>query len=160
MRNKRLALLLVSVLAVLGLMIVLVPGFPPAEGAAAWKVSFYDFFVSVRDVAVGDFYFFLVCAAALFISAYMLIVKPLKAIKGKNKQVSMVRKGLFAIIATYIILLIAVPFFTLATGAGTALTAFYDHFVAVKDVIVADWSFLVGFGFILFAIYWLLTRKK
>ncbi len=160
MRNKKLALALIAILAVFGLMMVFVPAYPPAVDAAAWKVTVYDFFVEVYDIVVGDLYFYLIALVALFVSGYMLLIKPLKAVKGRNKQVSDGRKVLFGIIAIYIIMLIAVPFFTLSDTASAGLTTFYDHFVTVKGIISTDWAFLAVFALILFGIYWLLTRKK
>jgi len=160
MRNKKLALALIAILAVFGLMLVFIPAYPPAVDAAAWRVTVYDFFVEAYDIVVGEFFFYLSLLAALFLAAYMLLIKPLRVMKGKKKELSDGRKVLFGLIAAYIVLLIAVPFFTLSDTASAGLTTFYDHFVTVKDIVSTDWAFLAGFALILFGIYWLLTKKK
>lgn len=79
----------------------------------------------------------------------------------KKTQKKWLLSALFALIGLYIILIVAIPYFTLAASAGETLTAIYDHFVTMKGYVVGDVLFLaIIAGVLILTYYFMIYRPK
>lgn len=79
----------------------------------------------------------------------------------KKTQKKWLLTALFALVALYVILIVAIPYFTLSASAGVTVTAIYDHFVMMKDYVTGDVLFLaIIAGVLVVTYYFLIYRPK
>lgn len=145
--KKRSGLIYILVFSVLALYILAVFGIPhltlAVDASATWT-SIYNHFVDVKTAIAGDEYFILVVVGLLAALYYVMIYKPKKIGKGKKAQnISMTKKVVFVAAAVYGLLLIAIPFITVAVDAQAWLITFTDHFVSVKNAAMTDIAILI-----------------
>lgn len=155
--------LLSALFALLGLYIILIvaiPYFTLSGSAGATLTAIYDHFVEMKGYVVGDVLFLAIIAGVLILTYYFMIYRPKRVGKGmKAKDVSNIRKVVWYAILLYGLLLIAVPYITLAPAAQAWLVTFKDHFVTVKNAIASDFSFLALTGALLGAGYYFFVYK-
>lgn len=155
--------LLSALFAVLGLYVILIiaiPYFTLAVSAGATVTAIYDHFVMMKSHLTGDVLFLAIVAGVLVGTYYFLVYKPKRVGKGKQaKDISNTRKIVFYAIVLYGLLLVAVPYIVLPVDAAAYLVTFQDHFIAVKDAIASDFSFLALSGGLLGAGYYFFVYK-
>lgn len=155
-KDKKTAL---SVLfALVGLYVILVIALPyvvlPVT-TAAWIVTFFDHFATVKDAVTSDTTFLAIVIGALVALYYFLIYRPRKVSKGK-KEITTARKVVFGMIVAYGLLLIVIPYIGYT---AVWFETFQDHFIAVKDAIKSDIGFLALASAVLLGGYYFLVYK-
>lgn len=79
--------------------------------------------------------------------------------KKKDKKIALT--VLFALIGLYVILVIALPYVTLPVTAAAWIVSIFDHFIAVKDAVTSDTTFLaIVIGVLVALYYFLLYRPR
>lgn len=137
-----------------GLYILLMVFVPRSSASNA----FVDHFTMVKDAVMGDGLFYIFVLALVGILYYFLIYRPQKS-KRKNKEISTIRVAAFLIVVGYAILLVVLPYLTVAVTAPAYWITIVDHFILVKDVIQSDFVFLVLAAGLMSGLYYFLVYK-
>lgn len=156
--NKNQKMKLFKLLAVaLGLFIVLIYAIPMitlSATAAAWLVSFKDFFVDIKAIVTGNFFYVVLLVAAAVLSFYYLWYKPRKIGNGKKaKEISTARKVALVVILAAVVIALIVPFVTLQATAAAWLVDFQGYLIDFKTTLTSDFNILaLGIG-VLWVLY-------
>ena len=143
--------------AVLGLFVIMIYVIPlitlPAT-AAAWLVSFKDFFVDIKNIVTGNFFYVVLLIAAAVLAVFYLWYKPKKVAGGKKaKEISTARKVALLIILAVIVIALIVPFVTLQATAAAWLVDAQGYLIDFKTTLTSDFNILaLGIG-VLWVIY-------
>jgi hypothetical protein len=156
--NQKQKLKLFKILAaVLGLFVVMVYAVPMitlSATAAAWLVEFQNFFVDIKDVVTGNFFYVVLLLVAAVLSAFYLWYKPKKAGKGKKaKEITTARKVVLGVILVAIVIALIVPFVTLQATAAAWLVDFQGYMIDFKDTLTTDFNILALAIGVLWIIY-------
>jgi cytochrome bd-type quinol oxidase subunit 2 len=155
-KDKKTALSVVF--ALVGLYVILVIALPyvvlPVT-TAAWIVSIFDHFITVKNAVTSDTTFLAIVLGALVALYYILIYRP-RHMKKNKKEITTTRKFVFVLVALYALLLIVLPYITYT---ATWFVTIQDHFVAVKDAIKSDIGFLALAAAVLFGGYYFMVYK-
>lgn len=156
--NKNQKIKLFKVLAaVLGLFVIMIYAIPmitlPAT-ASAGLVAFKDFFVDIKDVVTGNFFYVVLLLAAAVIAVVYLWYKPKKIGKGKKaSEISTARKVSLVVILVAILIALIVPFVTLQATAAAWLVDVQGYLIDFKNTLTTDFNILaLGLG-VLWVIY-------
>lgn len=144
-KNQKIKLfkVLAGILALFVVMIYVVPMITLQATAAAWLVNFKAFFVDIKEVITGNFFYVVLMLAVAVISVVYLWYKPKKVGKGKKvREISTARKVVLGVILVAVALLLIIPFVTLQTTAAAWLVSFQGHLITFKNTLTTDFNIL------------------
>ena len=133
--------------AVLGLFVVAIYAIPMitlSATAAAWLVSFQDFFVKIKDVVTGNFFYVVLMCSVAVLAVVYLWYKPKYAGKGKKaKEITTTRKVVLAVILVAIGIALIVPFITLGATAAAWLVDVQGYLITFRNTLTTDFNIIV-----------------
>jgi|GEM_PF-3247281 len=144
-KNQKIRLfkVLAAVLGLFVLMIYVVPMINLPVTASAGLVAFQDFFVDIKDVVTGNFFYVVLLLAVLVIAVVYLWYKPKKLGKGKKAQeISTARKVALVVILTAVLIALIVPFLTLPVTSGAWLIDLQGYLITFKDTLTTDFNII------------------
>lgn len=153
-QKMKLFKVLAGILALFVVMIYVVPMITLQATAAAWLVDFKGFFVDVKNIITGNFFYIVLLLVVAVISVIYLWYKPRKVGQGKKaKEISTARKVTLGVILVGIALLLIVPFITLQASTAAWMVDFQNHLITFKNTLTSDFNILVLAIGLLWVIY-------
>lgn len=148
--------------AVLGLFVIAIYAIPAITlslTAAAWLVSVQNFFVDIKDVITGNFFYVMLMLAVAVLAVVYLWYKPKYAGKGKKAQdITTARKVSLVVILVAIAICLIVPFVTLDLTAAAWLVDVQGYLIDFRNTLTTDFNIIVLSLGVLWVLYHFLVH--
>lgn len=147
---------------VIGLFVIAIYAIPAitlSATAAAWLVSVQDFFVEIKDVITGNFFYVILMLGVAVLAVVYLWYKPKYAGKGKKaREITTARKVSLVVILVAIAICLIVPFVTLGATPAAWLVDVQGYLIDFRDTLTTDFNIIALSVAVLWVLYHFLVH--